>query len=232
MDILLNRSVTPLYVYVGVGRSVGLRVFVGWFVIWWVDGRVFVATLVANLLGPCWILGSKGQTERPVLSHSSLSRIHYEDLLRLTMTARGGARDVRVEVAPGTLGVKFEADYNGNCAIVKRFMVLPSGQESPLKRHVPVGWAMVMCNDKDLSAMKYADVLSHMKKVGNHRRTLIFRESSSHYSKAHGGSLARRKNDSADLDVEVTQFRLNRESTKQFAEYEVICTLRRKPDVR
>ena len=56
------------------------------------------------------------------------------------MAARGAARDVRVEVAPGTIGVKFEADYNGNCAVVKRFMVLPSGQESPLKRHVQVGF--------------------------------------------------------------------------------------------
>ena len=80
------------------------------------------------------------------------------------MAARGAARDVRVEVAPGTLGVKFDPDYNGNAAVVKRYIPLPSGQESPLKKHVQIGYVLVSVNDKNVATMKHKDVLRAMKK--------------------------------------------------------------------
>ena len=147
------------------------------------------------------------------------------------MAARGAARDVRVEVAPGTLGVKFDPDYNGNAAVVKRYIPLPSGQESPLKKHVQIGYVLVSVNDKNVATMKHKDVLRAMKKELNHRRTLIFRESSVHYANRDLKKSAIKKTDSADLDIEVTQVRLNRDGSKQFAEYEVLCTLRKRTNM-
>ena len=138
--------------------------------------------------------------------------------------SRGAARDVRVEVAPGSIGVKFDPDYNGNAAVVKRFVTLPSGQDSPLKRHVSSGWVLIEINDTNVSKMKHKDVLRLIKSSLNHRRTLIFRESSVHYAQHDAKGGAARKTDTVNLDIEVTQFRLNRNGSKQFGEYEVFAT--------
>jgi len=142
--------------------------------------------------------------------------------------SRGAARDVRVEVAPGSIGVKFDPDYNGNAAVVKRFVTLPSGQDSPLKRHVSSGWVLIEINDTNVSKMKHKDVLRLIKSSLNHRRTLIFRESSVHYAQHDAKGGAARKTDTVNLDIEVTQFRLNRNGSKQFGEYEVLCTLKKR----
>ena len=142
--------------------------------------------------------------------------------------SRGSARDVRVEVAPGSIGVKFDPDYNGNAAVVKRFVTLPSGQDSPLKRHVNPGWVLIEINDNNVSKMQHKEVLKLIQSSLNHRRTLIFRESSVHYSQHDAKGGAARKTDTVNLDIEVTQFRLNRNGSKQYGEYEVLCTLKKR----
>ena len=142
--------------------------------------------------------------------------------------SRGAARDVRIEVAPGSIGVKFDPDYNGNAAVIKRFITLPSGQDSPLKRHVSPGWVLIEINDQSVSKTKHKDVLKLLQSTLNHRKTLIFRESSVHYAQHDAKGGAARKTDTVNLDIEVTQFRLNRDGSKQFGEYEVLCTLKKR----
>ena len=44
--------------------------------------------------------------------------------------SRGAARDVRIEVAPGSIGVKFDPDYNGNAAVIKRFIATERARQS------------------------------------------------------------------------------------------------------
>ena len=142
--------------------------------------------------------------------------------------SRGAARDVRIEVAPGSIGVKFDPDYNGNAAVIKRFITLPSGQDSPLKRHVSPGWVLIEINDQSVNKTKHKDVLKLLQSTLNHRKTLIFRESSVHYAQHDAKGGAARKTDTVNLDIEVTQFRLNRDGSKQFGEYEVLCTLKKR----
>ena len=47
-------------------------------------------------------------------------------------------RDCRLEVAAGSLGVIFEADYNGCAAVIKSFTLTPAGLESPLAKRVRI----------------------------------------------------------------------------------------------
>ena len=117
--------------------------------------------------------------------------------------SRGAARDVRIEVAPGSIGVKFDPDYNGNAAVIKRFITLPSGQDSPLKRHVSPGWVLIEINDQSVNKTKHKDVLKLLQSTLNHRKTLIFRESSVHYAQHDAKGGAARKTDTVNLDIEV-----------------------------
>ena len=45
------------------------------------------------------------------------------------MSSNRVKRDVRIDVAAGSLGVVLEADYNGMCAVIKSFQLTPSGRE-------------------------------------------------------------------------------------------------------
>ena len=67
-------------------------------------------------------------------------------------------RDIRVEVAPGALGLNIVADYGGCAAVVSSFKLTPAGLESPLKKRVPKGCVLVAVNDTSTARMKFADV--------------------------------------------------------------------------
>ena len=67
-------------------------------------------------------------------------------------------RDVRVEVAPGALGVTFEADYNGCAAVVKQFGLTPAGLESPLAKRIKRGYVLVAIDDMVTTKMRHNEV--------------------------------------------------------------------------
>lgn len=67
-------------------------------------------------------------------------------------------RDVRLEVAPGALGIQIDPDFNGCAAVVKGFGLTPAGLESPLKKRVKKGYVLVAIDDKVTSAMPFIEV--------------------------------------------------------------------------
>ena len=67
-------------------------------------------------------------------------------------------RDIRLQVAPGTLACVFEPDYNGCAAVVKKFTLTPAGLESPLAKRVKKGYVLVAIDDCVLTQMKHAEV--------------------------------------------------------------------------
>ena len=74
------------------------------------------------------------------------------------MSKNSVKRDVRLQVAPGTLACTFEPDYNGCAAVVKGFCLTPAGLESPLAKRVKRGYVLVAIDDTVLTRMKHADV--------------------------------------------------------------------------
>ena len=134
-------------------------------------------------------------------------------------------RDCRLEVAAGSLGVIFEADYNGCAAVIKSFTLTPAGLESPLAKRVRKGYVLVAVNDTVITKTKHSEVQRLLQSTMNRRRTLLFRDGSVHYSNkdAKGSSS---KSDSSHIDIEVRTARLNRETSKTFAEFELLCSLR------
>ena len=164
-------------------------------------------------------------------------------------------RDVRLEVAPGALGVTFEADYNGcagkffqqtnnrhdqslsvfqlsppsllltqfyfllamHSAVIKRFVMTPAGLESPLAKRVRKGYVLVAINDTVITKKKHSEVKRLLQSSMNRRRTLLFRDGSVHYSNKDVKGTSS-KSDSSHIDIEVRAARLNRETSKKFAE--------------
>ena len=134
-------------------------------------------------------------------------------------------RDVRIDVAAGPLGILLEADYNGMCAVIKSFQLTPSGRESPLKKRIRKGMVLVAINDTVVTKKKHDEVKRLLQSTMNRRRTLLFRDGSVHYANkdAKGSSS---KSDSSHVDIEVRSARLNRETSKTFAEFELLVSLR------
>lgn len=67
-------------------------------------------------------------------------------------------RDIRVEVAPGALGLNLVPDYSGCAAVINSFKLTPAGLPSPLKKRVAKGCVLVAVNETSTVKMKFAEV--------------------------------------------------------------------------
>ena len=84
---------------------------------------------------------------------------------------------------------------------------------------------LVAINDTVVTKKKHAEVKRLLQSTMNRRRTLLFRDGSVHYgNKDAKGSSS--KSDSSHIDIEVRSARLNRNTSKTFAEFEFLISLR------
>ena len=135
-------------------------------------------------------------------------------------------RDVRVELAPGSLGIQIEGDFKGCAAVIKRFTLTPAGLESPLASRIKVGDVLVAVNEKSTVTMPFREVQRLLERTQNRRRTLLFRPGVVHAASVHGKGSSVKRDGSADVDIEVRSFRVNRTTSKTFGEFELVVTLR------
>ena len=101
----------------------------------------------------------------------------------------------------------------------------PAGLESPLAKRVRKGYVLVAINDTVITKKKHSEVKRLLQSSMNRRRTLLFRDGSVHYSNKDVKGTSS-KSDSSHVDIEVRTARLNRETSKTFAEFELLVSLR------
>ena len=133
----------------------------------------------------------------------------------------------------GPLGVKLDADFNGQAAVIAGFTRLPNGAPSPLRARSKVGDVIVKVDHQQVGQMRFPDVIRLLGTTVKRRRRIYLRSSDAHYE-GHAGTKSRGNgglNSSANINIRcnVVRARVNRsEGGSAFAEYEVMCQLKTK----
>ena len=144
---------------------------------------------------------------------------------------------VSILVPPdGPYGVVFEADRDGNAAVVKAFDRLPNGRFGPIQKHggVHIGDVMFAINDSKLEAAAHRETMVIVRDRNLLKKTFKFMNSSEYYrkkkSKASGSLGGMSLGSEAKVNAFMSTIRRTRLSEDsagyKYTEYEIACQWR------
>jgi hypothetical protein len=146
-------------------------------------------------------------------------------------TAAGDIVSIVVNPDP-PYGISFEADVEGNAAVIKSFEKLPNGKFGPLQKHggLHIGDVLFAINDIHLDSISHADTISMVRDRNILKKTFKFMNSREYYRKRRGISsnpaLAAESSRSSFLSS-IRKYRILTDSTnRKYVEYEIACQFR------